>query len=94
MWTVVRFELRAGPRYAEAFDLLRAAGFQPHRRPAPDTTDCLPAAVVRDLFQDPAVVSRAVFEALDDAGLAPVGVLAAHVDVGRAPRVTRALAPR
>jgi hypothetical protein len=94
MWTIVRFELRAEDRYAEAFDLLRAAGFQPHRRPAPDTADPLPAAVVRDLFQDPAVVTRAVFVALADAGLAPVGVASAHVDVARAPRVTRALAPR
>jgi hypothetical protein len=93
MWTVVRFELRADREYAEAFALLHAAGFQPHRQPAPGVAGALPAAVVRDLFQDPAVVTRAVFAALDEAGFAPVGVAAAHVDVGRAPRGTRALVP-
>jgi len=91
MWTIVRFELLAERRYGEAFSLLRAAGFQPHRRPVPGAAP-LPAAVVRDLFQDPAVVSRAVFEALADAGLAPMGVAASHVDVGRVRRGTRALA--
>ena len=107
MWTIVRFELLTEHRYGEAFALLRAAGFQPHRRPlpspaprgdgSPGTSPApgaapLPAAVVRDLFQDPAVVSRAVFEALADAGLAPMGVAASHVDVGRVCRGTRALA--
>jgi hypothetical protein len=91
MWTIVRFELLAERHYGEAFALLRAAGFQPHRRPAPGAP-ALSAAVVRDLLQDPAVVSRAVFEALADAGLEPLGVAAFHVDVGRAPRGTRALA--
>jgi hypothetical protein len=91
MWTIIRFELRAERHYGEAFTLLRAANFQPHHQPSPGAS-ALPAAVVGDLFQDPAVVSRAVFEALADAGLAPVAVAAAHVDVGRAPRGTRALA--
>ena len=93
MWTIVRFELRGARHYGPAFALLRDAGFLPHRRPAEDAAGSLPAAVVRDLFQDPAVVTRAVFDALAEAGLAPVGVAAAHVAVGRGPRGTRALAP-
>lgn len=92
MWTIVRFQLCRASGYRAAFELLRAAGFAPHRTPAPSLAEPLPAAVVRDLFQDPAVVTRAVFEALDEAGLAPVGVSAAHVDVS-APRDRRALAP-
>lgn len=91
MWTIVRFELRGTREYGEAFALLRAAGFLPHRRPGAGAAEPLPAAVVRDLLQDPAVVTRAVFEALADAGLSPVGVAAAHVDVGQG-RGRRALA--
>jgi hypothetical protein len=49
--------------------------------------------VVGDLFQDPAVVTRAVFEALALAGLEPVAVSAAHVEVGRSVRGGAALAP-
>jgi hypothetical protein len=97
MWTVVRFELRRASDYGTAFALLAGAGFAPHRRPAPEAPDAslpFPAAAVRDLFQDPAVVTRAVFEALDEAGLSPVGVAAAHVDVGRGARRPAALAPR
>ena len=91
MWTVVRFELRRASGYPAAFAILAGAGFVPHRRPAAASAQSLPAAVVRDLFQDPAVVTRAVFDALDAAGLAPVGVAAAHVDVARR-RGQRALA--
>jgi len=93
MWTVVRFELRDTCDYRRAFDLLACAGFGAHRRPAAAGAEPLPAAVVRDLFQDPAVVTRAVFEALCEAGLRPVGVAAAHVDVARAARRHPALAP-
>lgn len=93
MWTVVRFELRRPAGYGAAFEILSGAGFTPHRRPAPGAAASLPAAVVRDLFQDPAVVTRALFEALDEAGLAPVGVAATHVDVVRRGDA-RALAPR
>jgi hypothetical protein len=93
MWTVVRFGLRRGRDYRAAFELLAHAGFAPHRRPGPEEAEPFPAAAVRDLFQDPAVVSRAVFEALDEAGLSPVGVAAAHVDVGRGARRRAALAP-
>ncbi len=93
MWTVVRFELNDLEDYATAFGMLARAGFAPHRRPGSAGPGPLPAAVVRDLFQDPAVVTRAVFDALDAAGLSPVGVSAAHVDVGgRRPR-RAALAP-
>lgn len=94
MWTIVRFALRRDPDYRAAFELLSAAGFQPHRTPGASGGDAFPAAVVADLFQDPAVVTRAVFEGLHEAGLLPVGVTAAHVDVGRAPCVARALAHR
>jgi hypothetical protein len=92
MWTVVRFGLRGAGDYGAAFELLARAGFAEHRRPAPDAPGPFPAAAVRDLFQDPAVVSRAIFEALDEAGLAPLGVTAAHVDVGRGARRRAALA--
>lgn len=92
MWTIVRFELRRPAGYDAAFEILAGAGFISHRRPGAGSEEPLPAAVVRDLFQDPAVVTRVVFEALDEAGLAPVGVAAAHVEVG-APRRQHALAP-
>jgi hypothetical protein len=92
MWTVVQFSLRS-PDYRTAFALLAGAGFAPHRRPAAASDGAFPAAVVRDLFQDPAVVTRAVFEALDQAGLGPVAVSAAHVDVNRTARGGPALAP-
>jgi hypothetical protein len=92
MWTVVQFELRS-PGYRTAFDLLAGAGFVPHRRPGAGSGGPFPAAVARDLFQDPAVVTRAIFEALDDAGLSPVAVAASHVHVGGHVRGGAALAP-
>lgn len=92
MWTVIQFALRSAD-YRTAFELLAGAGFAPHRRPAGDPGASFPAAVVQDLFQDPAVVTRAVFEALDEAGLGPVAVAAAHVDVGGRARSRTALAP-
>jgi hypothetical protein len=92
MWTVVQFELRS-PGYRVAFDLLAGAGFVPHRRPGAGSGGPFSAAVVRDLFQDPAVVSRAIFEALDEAGLSPVAVAASHVHAGRDTRGGAALAP-
>lgn len=91
MWTVVQFALRS-PDYRTAFELLAGAGFVPHRRPGDDSGATFPAAVARDLFQDPAVVSRAVFVALDEAGLGPISVTAAHVGVGRTARGGTALA--
>jgi hypothetical protein len=83
MWTIVRFGLRSDGDYRAAFDLLAHAGLQPHRSPDAAGAEPFPAAVVADLFQDPAVVSRAVFDGLHDAGLGPVAVCAAHVDVSR-----------
>jgi hypothetical protein len=94
MWTIVRFGLRRSGDYRAAFELLAGAGFVVHRRPAPDAEEPFPAAAVRDLLQDPAVVGRAIFEALDAARLSPVGVAASHVDVGRGARRRAALAPR
>ena len=94
MWTIVRFALRRDLDYRPAFELLAGAGFRPHRTPGAADEDAFPAAVVADLFQDPAVVTRAVFEGLLEAGLRPVGVAAAHVDVGRARRAPGALAQR
>ena len=84
MWTVIRFALSGAdhPRYEAAFELLRRSGFQPHRRPGdPEACGVLPASVVADLLQDPAVVSRAIFEALAAARLHPVMVTGAHVEV-------------
>lgn len=92
MWTVVRFEL-ATPDYPTAFALLRGAGFAPHRQPRDGAPEPLPAAVVQDLLQDPAVVTRAVFEALEQARLVPVAVAAAHVDLRPPRRGRAALAP-
>lgn len=87
MWTVIRFALATAEpgKYRTAFEMLGHSGFQPHRRPADGGSDVLPASVVADLLQDPAVVSRAVFEALTAARLRPVMVTGAHIEVrGRA----------
>jgi hypothetical protein len=76
MWTIIRFALADAAGYAKAFEILGHAGFRAHR--APDSpracTATLPAAVVGEGPQDPAVVSRAVFEALAEARLRPVAV--------------------
>lgn len=87
MWTVIRFALTSAEpcRYRAAFELLGRCGFQPHRRPGDGGCQILPASVVADLFQDPAVVSRAIFEALASARLSPLMVTGSHVEVrGRA----------
>jgi hypothetical protein len=68
MWTIVRFGLRSDGDYRAAFDLLAHAGLQPHRSPDAAGAEPFPAAVVADLH---------------DAGLGPVAVCAAHVDVSR-----------
>jgi hypothetical protein len=93
MCTIVRFALLSEGDYRPAFDLLAHAGFHLHRTPATADGEPLPAAVVADLLQDPAVITRAVFEGLHDAGLRPVAVIASQVDVARAPRAASALAP-
>jgi hypothetical protein len=92
MWTIVNFALQRDADYRAAFDLLAPAGFRPHRKPSEGEQDAFPAAVVAELFQDPAVITRAVFEGLHDAGLRPVGVTACHVEVARPPRAPRPLA--
>jgi hypothetical protein len=83
MWTIVRFALNREGDYRPAFEILAHAGFQLHRTPDAAEGEAFPAAVVADLLQDPAVVSRAVFGGLHEAGLCPVGVSALHVDVAR-----------
>jgi len=92
MWTIVRFALRREKDYRAAFEILGRAGFLPHRRPGAADEGPFPAAVVADVFQDPAVITRAVFEGLDEAGLLPVAVAASHVDVAGVAPAPRALA--
>jgi hypothetical protein len=92
MWTLVRFSLRHGGDYRAAFDLLAPAGFRLYRRPEDGGAGPFPAAVVSDAFQDPAAITRAVFEGLVGAGLAPVGVSACRVGVPLAEAPRRALA--
>jgi hypothetical protein len=92
MWTLVRFALTdaAEDGYRDAYDILARAGFQPYRAPA--ASEVLPAAVVADLLQDPAVVSRAIFEALSAGGLGPMMVTGCQVGPGADRRGDRALA--
>ncbi len=103
MWTIIRFAVADGDeaRYRTAFEILGRCGFQPHRRPGrgvPQDPAAAwshpPAAVVADLFQDPAVVVREVFCALVAAGVRPLLVTGAHVDVGRRGREDGAGAAR
>jgi hypothetical protein len=92
MWTVIRLVLHGedARAYRTAGDLLRGAGFADPAAAEPGPG----RRVVADLLQDPAVVARAVFEALAEAGLRPVWVSGSQVDVrlGRARR--GAAAPR
>jgi hypothetical protein len=84
MWTIFRFSLharRAGA-YREALEILRAAGFR--RAGADDAIDAdapFPAGVVADVRSEPADVTRAIFSALHEAGLHPVGVSGAPLTV-------------
>lgn len=84
MWTIVRFGLRAGGDYRAAFELLAPAGFLPHQGPGESEPGPFPASLAADTSQDPAAVTRAVFEGLARAGLGPIGVAACHA--GAAPR--------
>jgi hypothetical protein len=84
MWTFVRFELRDSGDYTAAFGLLAGAGFRLERVPAPVAPGPLPAAVALDRLAETAAVTRAVFDALHGAGLAPVGVAATHAAAVRA----------
>ena len=92
MWTIVRFALRREKDYAAAFEILRHAGFLPRHRPATGEQGTFPAAVVANVLQDPAVITRAVFEGLEEAGLLPVAVAACHVNVAEPAAAPRALA--
>jgi hypothetical protein len=93
MWTLIRFALAEGTGYGTAFEILRQAGFRVHQVPdSPRACSAMPAAVVADVLQDPAVVSRAVFEALAEARLRPVAVAGCEIGLGR-PRAA-ALASR
>lgn len=94
MWTIVQFALLREGDYRAAFDLLGPAGFKLHRAPDHGEPEAFPAAVAAETFHDPAVITRAVFEELHGAGLAPVAVAACHAAAGRpglsAPALARA----
>jgi hypothetical protein len=81
MWTLFRFSLRGGARaYGDALEILRGAGFQRADVAAALDPDApFPAAVVADVRSEPADVTRAIFSALHEAGLHPVGVSGAPV---------------
>ncbi len=77
MWTVFRFSLAGGGEraYRDALEILRGAGLQP--APGLGTLGAaasFPAAVVADVGRCPSDVTRAICEALHEAGLRPVGV--------------------
>jgi hypothetical protein len=94
MWTIVKFALQRDVDYRAAFDLLAPAGFRLHRKPREDVREVFPAAVVAPLDgRDTAVVTRAVFEGLLEAGLHPVAVAACHLDAARPALVPAVLAP-
>lgn len=89
MWTIVRFALEpGGDAYRGAFEVLARAGFERYPDPPPgdEENPILPAAVAADVLQDPAVVSRAVFETLGAAGLRPVAVTGCRAARGEAPQ--------
>jgi hypothetical protein len=93
MWTLIRFALAEGAGYGTAFEILRLAGFRAHQVPdSPRACSAMPAAVIADVLQDPAVISRVVFEALAEARLRPVAVAGCEIAPGR-PRAA-ALASR
>jgi hypothetical protein len=93
MWTLIRFTLAEGGGYGTAFEILRQAGFRAHQAPdSPQECSAMPAAVIADVLQDPAVISRAVFEALAEARLRPVAV--AGCEIAPVRRRAAALASR
>lgn len=88
MWTIFRFSLRAGGAgaYREALEILRAAGFrEAHAEDAIDADAPFPARVVADVRSEPADVTRAIFSALQEAGLHPVGVCGAPATLPPSP---------
>lgn len=92
MWTIVQFALLREGDYAAGFDLLADHGLRRHRTPRPSDLRPYPAAVVADLPQDAAVITRTVFERLSAAGLAPVAVMASVAEVAHAANSPPALA--
>jgi hypothetical protein len=92
LWTIVRFGLLRQGDYRAAFRVLAAEGFQPLRVPRPGDPRPYPAAAAADLSADPAAITRAVFERLAAAGVAPVAVMACAADVARAANSPAALA--
>jgi hypothetical protein len=78
MWTIFRFALSdADPRaYEEAYEILEGAGFS--RAPDPVAgrrgVAPFPAAVMADVRQDTAAVTRAIFDRLGEARLRPLAV--------------------
>ncbi len=76
MWTVFRFGLSGGGAlaYERALRILRRAGFRA-ALPASACPDAsFPAAVLADVRGSPDDVTRAIFSALREAGLRPIGV--------------------
>jgi hypothetical protein len=92
MWMLFRFSLCGGERaYRDALEILRGAGFQ--RAGGGDVLDAeapFPAAVVADVRNEPADVTRAIFSALREAGLRPVGVSGAAIAGPASPDVDAA----
>jgi hypothetical protein len=79
MWTIFRFALSdADPRaYEEAYEILEGAGFsrapeEPLEGPRGDPP--FPAAVMADVRQGTAAVTRAIFDRLGEARLRPLAV--------------------
>ncbi len=92
MWTVVQFALLREGDYGAGFERLAELGLREHRAPRPHDLRPYPAAVVGDLPHDGSWITRAVFERLAAAGLAPIAVMASAADVAQAANSPQALA--
>lgn len=86
MWTVFRFSLAGGGEraYRAALEILSGAGFRRAGGPV-DLAATFPAAVLAEVPRTPADVTRAIFEALHEAGLRPVGVCGCRADARPSP---------
>ncbi len=90
MWTLFRFSLCGGGAraYREALEILHGAGFR--RADGGEAIDAdapFPAAVIADVRNEPGDVTRAIFSALREAGLRPVGVSGAAMTLPASPGV-------
>jgi hypothetical protein len=80
MWTIFRFALSSADRraYDDAYAILTSAGFvRPREAGEPPCATAFPAAVLAYVRDDPAVVTRSIFEVLGEARLRPLGVMGA-----------------